>query len=133
MKQIVKVNENNGGTVVVSPLSSSCSNCHNELFCRKKNNLFTVSNPNKIKVEKEDLLEIEINEKRALFSVFMTLFFPLLLFLVGYFIGKLFTSNEIVLAFCGLIFIVFGFLLSYLFFKERRSKYSPYIIRKIHE
>lgn len=77
------------------------------------------------------MVEVEIPEKKALFTVFMSLLFPLLMFLPGYFIGRLVSSNEIIDALSGILFIGIGFLISHLFFRGKRREFSPYIVRRL--
>ena len=61
----------------------------------------------------------------------MSLLFPLLMFLPGYFVGRALTDNEVFMALTGFLFIGLGFLISWLFFRKRRKEYSPYIVKKL--
>ncbi len=131
MTQLVSVVSVNGSVVNVGCSSSACSGCHSETFCRRKDSTYEVTNNTGINVREGDLVEVEIPEGRAVISVLMSLLFPLLMFIPGYFIGKALTRNEVVMAISGLLFIGIGFFISYLFFRRRREKYSPYIIRKL--
>ncbi len=131
MTQLVSVVSVKDGVVRVGCSSSACSGCHSETFCRRKDSTYEVNNSKGIPVSEGDLVEVEIPEGRAVFSVLMSLLFPLLMFIPGYFTGKALSESEIVMALSGLLSIGLGFLFSYLFFRGRREKYSPYIIRKI--
>lgn len=131
MTQLVSVVSVKDGVVRVGCSSSACSGCHSETFCRKKDSTYEVNNSGKIDVREGDLVEVEIPEGRAVFSVLMSLLFPLLMFIPGYFIGKALSDSEVVMALSGLLSIGLGFLISYLFFRGKREKYSPYIIRKL--
>lgn len=131
MTQLVSVVSVNGSIVKVGCSSSACSSCHSETFCRRKDSTYEVINKARVDVIEGDLVEVEIPEGRAVISVLMSLLFPLLMFIPGYFIAKALTRNEVVMAISGLLFIGIGFFISYLFFRRRREKYSPYIIRKL--
>ncbi len=131
MKTIVNVISNINGIIKVGCSTSACSGCHSESFCRNKDTQYEVNNPLELVINKGDTVEVEIPEKKALFTVFMSLLFPLLMFLPGYFLGRKISDNEITSALFGILFIALGFLISYLFFKGRRKEFSPYIVRKL--
>lgn len=131
MKTIASVISIENGIIKVGCSSSACSGCHSESFCRNKDTSYECNNTSGIPLREGDMVEVEIPEKRALFTVFMSLLFPLLMFLPGYFIGRLVSSNEIIDALSGILFIGIGFLISYLFFRGRRREFSPYIVRKL--
>ncbi len=131
MKTIVNVISNVNGIIKVGCSSSACSGCHSESFCRNKDTQYEVNNPLELVINKGDTVEVEIPEKKALFTVFMSLLFPLLMFLPGYFLGRKISDNEITSALFGILFIALGFLISYLFFRGRKKEFSPYIVRKL--
>lgn len=131
MRTEVSVLSNENGSIKVGCDSSACSGCHCETFCRNKDTSYEVNNPENIVLEKGDTVEVEIPERKAVFTVFMSLVFPLIMFLPGYFVGKAISENEVVMALFGFLFIGLGFLISYLFFHRRRKEYSPYIIKKL--
>ena len=131
MREIVTVLNISNNVVNVTCSTKACKGCHNELFCSKKDSSFSVNNPNNLSITEGDMLEIEIPEKKAVFTVLTTLLFPLLFFIPGYFVGKLIRDNEPLIALIGFLFIALGFLLSSLFFKGRKKEYSPYIVRKL--
>ena len=131
MTQLVSVVSVKNGNVRVGCSSSACSGCHSETFCRKKDSTYEVNNTKGLDVKEGDLVEVEIPEGKAVFSVLMSLLFPLLMFIPGYFVGRSITENEVIMALFGFLFIGLGFLISWLFFRRRKKEYSPYIIRKL--
>lgn len=131
MKSIVSVISIDDRIIKVGCSSAGCSGCHSQAFCTNKDNSYEAVNRDNIKLNVGDMVEVEIPEKRAVFTIFMSLLFPLLMFLPGYFVGKKFSSSEIVMAMTGFLFIGIGFLISYLFFRGRKREYSPYIVRKL--
>ncbi len=131
MTQIVSVISTDNGIVRVGCSSSACQGCHSETFCRNKDTSYEVLNTMGLDLRKGDLVEIEIPEGKAVISVLMSLALPLVMFIPGYFIGKMLSESEVVMAVCGILFIALGFLISFLFFRRRRKEYSPCILRKL--
>lgn len=131
MKSIATVISINGRTIKVGCSTASCNGCHSQAFCTNKDNSYEAVNKDNIGLAVGDLVEVEIPEKRAVFTIFMSLLFPLLMFLPGYFTGKAFSDNEIIMALTGFVFIGIGFLISYLFFRGKKGEYSPYIAKKL--
>ncbi|MBQ0071377.1 MAG: SoxR reducing system RseC family protein [Spirochaetales bacterium] len=129
MKQTVTVIERKPESYIVGCDKSACNGCHNELFCRNKDNTFEVMNPEKVELKEGDQTEIEIPEKKTILSIFLSLGFPLLMFLPGYFVGKAFTQNEILLFVWGVGGMALGFLLSGCFFRIYRKQFSPVIAK----
>ena len=130
MKQKVTVIENKGEEIVVGCDKSACEGCHGSMFCSKTDNFFEVLNPEKIELQKGDKAEIEMPSGKTLSSVFLSLAFPLIMFFPGYFIGRKFTSNELVLLLFGVIFMALGFAIAALFFKKKKKHYMPYVVGK---
>ena len=130
MKQKVTVIENKGEEIVVGCDKSACEGCHGSMFCSKNEHLFEVLNPAKIDLKQGDKAEIEMPSGKTLSSVFLSLAFPLIMFFPGYFIGRKFSSNELVLLLFGVIFMALGFLIAALFFKKKKKNYMPYVVGK---
>ncbi len=131
MRNVVSIISIENGTVKVGCSSGACTHCHSESFCHNKDTSYAVNNPENIAVEKGDFVEVEIPEGKAIFTIFMSLLFPLVMFIPGYFVGKLLSNNEVVMAVTGFMAIGLGFLISYLFFRKKKKEYSPYIVRKL--
>ncbi len=131
MRNVVSILSIDKGLVKVGCSSSACSGCHSESFCRNKDTSYIVNNPDNLSLKEGDFVEVEIPEKKAVFTIFMSLLFPLLMFIPGYFLGRLITDNEVFMALTGFLAIGLGFLISYLFFRGKKKEYSPYIVRKL--
>lgn len=131
MRSVVSILSIENGTIKVGCSEGACSGCHSESFCRNKDTSYAVNNPNNLPVAEGDFVEVEIPEKKAVFTIFMSLLFPLMMFIPGYFIGKLLSDNEVIMALTGFLAIGLGFLISYLFFRGKKKEYSPYIVRKL--
>lgn len=131
MTQTVAVSEVKDGVITVGCSESACQGCHSETFCNRKGTTYEVGNPDNIALEPGDFVIIEIPEGKAVFTILMSLLFPLLMFLPGYFVGRALTDNEVLMALTGFLFIGLGFLISWLFFRKRQKEYSPYIVKKL--
>lgn len=131
MRTTVSVLSIENGVVKVGCSSSACSGCHAETFCRNKDTSYEAVNRTGTALQQGDTVEVEIPEKKAVFTIFMSLLLPLIMFIPGYFVGRAFSSSEIVMALAGFLFIGLGFLFSYLFFRGKKKEYSPYIVRKL--
>lgn len=121
MKQKATVLENKGEEILVGCDKTACEGCHASFFCTNKNNAFEALNPKKIEVKEGDKVELDMPSGKTIKTIFLSLGLPLIMFLPGYFIGKLFTSKELLLALWGFGFIALGFLISGLYFRARRK------------
>ena len=88
-------------------------------------------NPNGLKLKEGETVEIDLPSKKTINAVLLSLGLPLVLFVPGYFIGRIFTSNDLILLLWGVGFMALGFLFSSIFFKKRKKEYSPLITRVI--
>ena len=133
MEKSVTVVENTKEGIKVGCDSQACSGCKSEMFCRNKDTTFTVENPSSIPLKKGDKVLIDIPEGRATLSVILSLALPLLLFLPGYFIGRVFFNSEIVMALVGFLFMAIGFGISAIIFTLKKRYFSPIVIDKEEE
>lgn len=131
MKQEATVIESKGEEVIVGCDKSACPNCHGSFFCKGKDSSFEAFNQNMLDVNKGDKVEIDMPSRKTIKSILLSLALPLVLFLPGYFIGTIFTQNELLLLLFGISFMALGFLFSYIYFKKRRREYMPTLERKI--
>lgn len=131
MKQTATVIDKKENKLIVGCDKTACEGCHASFFCTNKENSFEALNPNKIDVEKGDQVELDMPTGKTIQSILLSLGFPLLMFIPGYFIGKLFTHKELILVLWGLGFIALGFLISGLYFKKRKDIYSPTVSSKV--
>lgn len=133
MKQIVTIQENKDGRIIAGCDKSQCDGCRGSFFCTSKKSDFQVLNPENITLNPGDKAEIEMEPKKTLFTVFMSLAFPLLMFLPGYFTASLFTENEAVLLLSSLLGVALGFIISALYFRFTKKKYLPVVTEKKEE
>lgn len=133
MKQTATVIDNKDDKLIVGCDKTACEGCHASFFCTNKDNSFEALNPQKIDVRKGDKVELDMPTGKTIKSILLSLAFPLIMFLPGYFVGKIFTNNELILVLWGLGFIALGFLISYLYFRKKKDEYSPSVSSKLEK
>ena len=86
--------------------------------------------PEGIPLEKGDQVIIDMPPRKTLFTVFMSLGFPLLMFVPGYLVGTLLSDSQGIMLITSLAGVALGFAISALFFRLNRKKYTPVIVEK---
>lgn len=130
MKQTVNVFENKGSEVLVGCDKSACEGCKSSMFCSKSDNIFEALNPDNVDLKKGDKAVIEMPGGKTVVSILLSLGLPLAMFFPGYFIGRNFSSNEIIMFLFGVLFMGLGFCIAGIYFKCKKKKYTPIVIRK---
>ena len=69
-------------------------------------------------------------QSMALFTIFMSLGFPLIMFIPGYLIGKAISESQGVQLLTSLAGVAVGFIISAVFFRLNKKKYTPVIVEK---
>ena len=133
MKQIVTIQETENGKIIAGCDKSQCEGCKGSFFCTSKKSDFQILNPEGIDLRPGDKAEIDLAPKKTLFTVFMSLAFPLLMFLPGYFIGAHFSSSEAVRFICSILGVAAGFLISSIYFRVTKRSYLPVVTGKKEE
>lgn len=85
--------------------------------CNKKNKLFLADTT--IPVKENDVVELFIENYKFLICTFVTFILPLILFMVGIFLGR---GNEIKGLLLGGIFVAFALIFAYIFDKHFKAK-----------
>ncbi len=130
MKQTVTIEEKKGERLIAGCDKSLCDGCKASFFCTSKKASFDVLNPDGIPLEKGDKAVIDMPPRKTLFTVFMSLGFPLLMFVPGYVIGTVISDSQGIQLLTSLIGVAAGFLIAAIFFRLNKKKYTPVIIRK---
>lgn len=130
MKQSVTIQSVDGKEIKAGCDRSACQGCQCSMFCTNRNSSFAVLNPDNIPLRPGDKAEVILPGKRTVFSVFMCLGLPLIMFLPGYFVASRFTSNELWLLLSALSSVALGFLISGIYFRFTRKSYTPVVSRK---
>ena len=130
MKQIVTIQENKNGKIIAGCDKSQCEGCKGSFFCTSKKADFQILNPENIDLKPGDKAEINLEPKKTLFTVFMSLAFPLLMFLPGYFISALISGSEAIHFIGAIIGVAIGFAISAIYFRVTKKTYLPVVTEK---
>ncbi len=127
--QVVSIQDKNHISVTCS--SSACKSCSAGALCSTKGKTFIAKDTTDGEIKTGDMVELFLPPAKTLFAGFITLMVPLILFPIGYYIGKaLFAgSGEIVHIFTGIAGIALGFVISRIFSKTKGAQYKPSITR----
>ena len=132
MRKEVRVIKAEEKTLTLGCDRSACEGCKGSMFCTAKNTEFKVDNPEGSGLRPGDRVTIDMPARKTVFTSFMSLGLPLILFIPGYFIGMHFTSSEGWALLCALGGVALGFLISGLFFRFSRKKWTPSVIISEH-
>ena len=130
---VTSIGENH--QISVTCQTESCANCKGGMFCSVKGKTFIATNSNDLPLNTGDEVELYLPPGKTVFSGFITLLFPLLLFPLGYYLPSLLSSDptELIKAMCGLIGIVLGFVIGRIFSQVKGKEYMPTITRTIEK
>lgn len=130
MRKEVTIQQNEDGTITAGCDRNACEGCKGSFFCTSKKTTFEVLNPEHIELKAGDKAEIDMPSSKTLFSVFMSLGLPLIMFLPGYFIASLFSESDGIRLIGAIIGVAIGFAIAAVYFHFRKREYIPRIIRK---
>ncbi len=121
-------------TLSCSALSGGCKSCKANSFCSVNGHTFDALNRGKLNLKSGDLVEIYLPTGRTLFSGFMVLIFPLLLFLVFFLIGStIFKQSEGINTLLGVAGLAAGFAITAVYNKVSRKKNTPRVTKRLEE
>ncbi len=130
-----KITDMNGEEIVLScsSLSGGCKNCSSNSLCSTNGKVFSALNDKDIDLKSGDTVEIYLPPGRTVFAGFMVLIFPLLSFILFFGIGtRIFNISEGLSVLSGLLGLVVGFGITYLYNKVSKRKNTPQITRVIN-
>ena len=130
MRKEVTVLEKEDGKIYVGCDREACEGCKGSIFCQRKETKIEIKDDNKIPLEVGEKVILDLPSGKTIFSVFMSLGFPLLMFPLFYFIASFFTKKEVTLFFFGIGGVIIGFIISGLFFHFKKGEYEPKLIGK---
>ncbi len=121
-------------TLSCSALSGGCKNCKANSFCSVNGHTFDALNREKLNLKSGDLVEIYLPTGRTLFSGFMVLIFPLLLFLVFFLIGSaVLKQSEGFNTLFGVAGLAAGFAITAAYNKISKKKNTPRVTKRLEE
>ncbi len=119
-------------TLSCSALSGGCKSCRANSFCSVNGHNFDALNTDKLDLKSGDTVEIYLPTGRTVFSGFMVLIFPLIMFIVLFLAGSgLFHQGDGVSTLLGLGGLALGFAVTALYNKVYRTRNTPRVIKKI--
>lgn len=117
-------------TLSCADLSGGCENCKANSFCSVADHTFEAVNRKNIDLKSGDLVEIHLPTGRTIFSGFMVLIFPLILFIIFYLIGShLFSLGEGISTFLGISGLAAGFGITAFYNKKNKVQNTPNITK----
>lgn len=122
-----------GDIVTVGCIATGCSSCAGNSFCNIQGKSFTAKNTAKLELKPGDLVEIYLPPGKTIFSGFMVLMFPLILFIAGFILtGRIRPgASEGLQALGGFMGLVLGFGIGYLFGRIKKNSYTPIVQNRI--
>ena len=130
MKKEVTVLEKADGKIYVGCDRNACEGCKGSIFCQRKDTKIELKDDPNVKAEVGEKVLLDLPSGKTIFSVFMSLGLPLLMFPIFYFVASFFTANEVSLFFSGIIGVAIGFIISAIFFHFKKGDYEPKLIGK---
>ena len=106
----------------------ACEGCKAHLFCSSQKTTFEVAKPEGMDIKSGEEVTVELESGKTVFTVFMALGFPMLMFLPGYFFGSALGGSEPYSFLGGILGVVLGFAISALFFHVKKGKFEPKVV-----
>ena len=130
MKKEVTVLEKENGKILVVCDRNACEGCKGSIFCQRKDTRIELKDEGKVNCEVGEKVVLDLPGGKTIFSVFMSLGLPLLMFPVFYFIASFFTDSEAKLFLASIGGVALGFIISAVFFHFKKGDYEPRLIGK---
>lgn len=111
----------------------SCTSCAGKGFCNVQGKQYTAINSQNLDLKPGDDVEVYLPPGKTIFSGFMVMMVPLVLFALGFILAASFleAGNDLYHALGGFIGLALGFLIAYLYGKQQKSRSQPEILRVI--
>ena len=126
---ILKIQKNN--ILLRFHEQEACKSC-SSMFCKANERTFTAEKPEDIQLGEGDIVTVYLEPAQTIWSSFLVLIFPLILFILFFFLSQrvLGIEKEIVSIGIGVIGIAAGFLLSFFLSRKKSQNSMPRIIGK---
>jgi len=134
MTETAKILAINGDTAILGcgMESAACASCAGSPFCNIRERTYEAVIDTGVRVTEGDIVRVFLPPGRTILSGFMVLIFPLILFLLFFFLSGpiLGMQGEGVRALCGIVGLILGFGISFLTGRINKRKNMPRIIEK---
>ena len=109
-----------------------CKSC-SSTFCNVKDKRFKALNSNNLELNVDDSVEVYISPGKTILSSFVVLIFPLIMFILGYFLSGIFFNfqTDALKAAGGAGGLFIGFIISFIFNMFKKNQNLPVITRKL--
>ncbi len=133
MIEVSTVISYNKQQAVLSCTSTGCTSCAGNSFCNVKAHTYTALNPQNLEIEPGDEVEVFLPPGKTIFSGFLVLIFPLILFIAGFLLTGVIIKGdgEGIQALGGFIGLTAVFGLGFLFGTLKKKQYMPTIQKKV--
>ncbi|MBR1918281.1 MAG: SoxR reducing system RseC family protein [Spirochaetales bacterium] len=131
MKQEVTIRDINDGHIIAGCDKRACEGCKGSFFCRNTDSIFEVLNASGEEIQVGDKVEIEMESKRTVLAILISLALPLASLIAGMLLGFLLGLSEPVQFLMGVIGLLLGFLVGFLYFRYTKRSYFPEIQEKL--
>lgn len=119
-------------TLSCSSLSEGCKSCKANSFCSVDGHNFDAVNTKNLDLKSGDLVEIYLPTGRTVFSGFMVLIFPLIMFIIFFLLGSsLLKIGDGVSVLFGILGITVGFGITALYNRKNKEKNTPRVIKRL--
>ncbi len=135
MTETAKILAINGDTAVLGcgMGSAACASCAGSPFCNVRERTYEAVIDTGVSVTEGDIVRVFLPPGRTILSGFMVLIFPLILFLLFFFFSGPIAGiqGEGGKALCGIVGLILGFGISFLFGRVNTRKNMPRVIEKV--
>ena len=128
--KIIKIN--NKTVTIKCGKPEECKSCSSS-FCNVKDRKFKALNSKNLDLKVDDDVEVYIAPGKTILSSFIVLIFPLIMFVLGYYLSGLFFNfqTDALRAAGGAAGLFIGFILSFIYNMLRKNQSLPVITKKL--
>ncbi len=126
--------KNDTVTLSCSALSGGCKSCKANSFCSVNGHNFDALNSENLDLKSGDIVEIYLPTGRTVFSGFMVLIFPLIMFIILFLAGSaVFKVSDGISTLFGLAGMAGGFGITAVYNKIYKRKNTPQVVKRIDQ
>ncbi len=131
MKQEVTIRDIDDGHIIAGCDKRACEGCKGSFFCRNTDSIFEVLNKSGEELQVGDKVEIEMETKKTIVAILISLAVPLVCLFAGMLLGYALGLSEPMQFLMGAVGLLIGFLIGFLYFRYTRKSYYPEVQEKL--